>query len=177
MTSIIIQFSFLFLNLTRIGSNYNIRISFPYYSNGNKIWEESDWKYLVEGAEGLFFFVPQKDEWEACWYILPQKIDRQWDWHHQKILCEVKSIKSRLRFIFDSYYSNSVRWQDFAVTINFIGGRRIPEAAESYNDPIQINFYRLSLCWQYQNNNSDKWILEISKKPQSQSHNPRIQYK
>ena len=162
MTSIIIQFSFLFLNLTRIGSNYNIRISFPYYSNGNKIWEESDWKYLVEG-ERLFFFVPQKDEWEACWYILPQKIDRQWDWHHQKILFEVKSIKSRLRFIFGSYYSNSVRWQDFAVTINFIGGRRIPEAAESYNDPIQINFYRLSLCWQYQY----KSISRISKKSQS----------
>ena len=102
MTSIIIQFSFLLLNLTRIGSHYDIRISFPYYSNGNKIWEESDWKYLVGGAEGLFFFVPQKDEWESCWYILPQKIDRQWDWHHQKILCEVKSIKSRLQFIFDS---------------------------------------------------------------------------
>ena len=62
-----------------------------------------------------------------------------------------------------SYYSNSVRWQDFAVTINFIGGRRIPEAAESYNDPIQINFYRLSLCWQYQY----KSISRISKKSQS----------
>ena len=50
-----------------------------------------------------------------------------------------------LYLIQSPYYSNSVRWQDFAVTINFIGGRRIPEAAESYNDTIQINFYRLSL--------------------------------
>ena len=79
----------------------------------------------------------------------------------------VKSNPSNPGFVlylrFDSYYSNSVRWQDFAVTINFIGGHRIPEAAESYNDPIQINFYRLSLCWQYQY----KSILEISKKPQS----------